>query len=419
MKIKTKINVLTFLALACFIFMLVFYRLYNGNLLQKDVYKRQQRTAARKVNDDAQPMRTERDSWLECMFQRNAHAKDYCFKHNKTAKGPRMGQFYLYEPKRLAYCEVPKVGCTFWKRIMRFINKDFPTNTTITKPSDISRNFTHLGVFKTTPRFKLGSNKEAKLRNMDNSFMFARDPYSRVWSAYLDKLFLPDFWTYIGINIVRAVRKNPNELSLKCGHDVTFQELMRYLVQHPGFEWHFKPINLICDPCRTKFKFIGKLESFVKDAKFIINETGMAPHVGIDIFNHTVDNEITMLSETYLNLKKKESVCNNRTLICERLWQVLQINGYIGFEITFPSHLSKIIDPNILVKEFIATAIKTHINGKSSHDIWKKQRRESLINAYRAIPEEIINTVFEVYKKDFEIFDYEKRPADIFLTSAK
>ena len=201
-------------------------------------------TVARNANDDAQPTITERDNWLEIINQRNAHAKDYCLKHNESARGQRMGPFYLYEPFRVAYCEVPKIGCTFWKRFVRFLNKDFPSsgNTNIAKPSDLSRHFTHLGGFITTPRVKLGSRSESKLQYMDNSFMFTRDPYSRLWSAYLDKLFLPDFWKYIGIKIIRDERQKPNALSLKCGYDVTIPELVRYLVRHPAFEWHLNQL---------------------------------------------------------------------------------------------------------------------------------------------------------------------------------
>ena len=136
-----------------------------------------------------------------------------------------------------------------------------------------------------------------------------------------------------------------------------------------------------------------------------------------DIFDKTVVNEIKMLSEDYLSLTKLDSICNNRTLICERLWKVFQINGYIGFEIDFPSHLFKFRNSSILAKAFIATAINAHINGKLSHGIWKKQRRESLVNAYRAISMESLKAIIEMYNKDFELFDYDKHPTAIFGTS--
>ena len=68
--------------------------------------------------------------------------------------------------------------------------------------------------------------------------------------------------------------------------------------------------------------FQGKQETFVKDVKYIINETGMISDLGNDIFNDTVVNEIKLLVEDYLNLKKPwlNSLYHNKTFICERLW---------------------------------------------------------------------------------------------------
>ena len=374
----------------------------------------------KQTNNDSNSTMTERDKSLQRLTQRNYHAHEYCLKHNKSAKSKVNGPFYLYEPKLVAYCEVPKIGCTFWKRLIRFLNKDFPPGkTNISVPSDLSRQFTHFGSFKTTPHSKFGSAKADKLRNMKNSIMFARDPYSRLWSAYLDKLFLPDFWHYVGIGIIRAERRKPDPMSLKCGYDVTFPEFISYLVGHLGIDWHFKPITTICDPCQTNFKFIGKQETFVQDAKFIINETGMMPDPRIDIFNETVVNEIKTISMDYLNLTKLKPGCNNKTLICEKLWHVFQMNGYIGFDIPFPLHLYKITDPGTLVKDFIETVIKKHENGKPYHEIWKNQKRESLVSAYKAIPRDKLKLVQNIFKKDFEIFDYDKEPPDIFGTSTK
>ena len=204
---------------------------------------------------------------MQTINGRNAQAQQFCLKYPESINGHRKGNFYLYEQNHVAYCEVPKNGCTFWKRILRFLNKDFPPGSkNISKPSDIPRRFTHLGGFKTTPTFKLGQRDEVKLQKMTNSFIVARDPYSRLWSAYLDKIFLPDFWN-VGQYVVLAERREPKTLSLKCGYDVTFPEFIRFSVRRHSVDSHFAPINTICNPCRTKFKFIGKQETFVSDAK--------------------------------------------------------------------------------------------------------------------------------------------------------
>lgn len=54
--------------------------------------------------------------------------------------------------------------------------------------------------------------------------MFTRQPYSKLLSAYVDKLYSPNpfFWGKIGRHIVRKFRSRPSAKSVACGHDVTF-----------------------------------------------------------------------------------------------------------------------------------------------------------------------------------------------------
>ena len=54
--------------------------------------------------------------------------------------------------------------------------------------------------------------------------MFTREPYSKLLSGYIDKLFAPNpyFWNVIGRFIIQKFRKYPSLRSLECGHDVTF-----------------------------------------------------------------------------------------------------------------------------------------------------------------------------------------------------
>ena len=353
------------------------------------------------------------------MYKRMKHIAQYCFAHKNLRSDGRKGRIYLYKSEHIAFCEVPKAGCTFWKRIIRFLNKDMPSDDVAT-PLDISRSYAHFGPFKKTKTFNVASSQaEKNLLDMNNTFMFARDPYSRLWSAYLDKIFLPDFWSF-GQNMVRFSRKDPTPLSIKCGYDVTFPEFIRFVVSRLHFDWHFSPVYTICNPCRTNFKYIGKQETFVTDAKYIINKTGIASMIGDGIFTETVENEIKSISEDYLNLVKPwtNTSCDNKTLICEKLWKVFQLNGYIGFKVPFPSSLYNITNRHILEKEFIKHAIKAHQAGKRLHYSWRKQKRQSLVEAYRGLPPEVLQEFQKAYTTDFELFGYDKQPYDIYKTAA-
>ena len=309
-------------------------------------------------NEVMLPEISARADWLHSMNQRITHVHQYCRKHLDSARGQN-GKFFLYEPNKVACCLVAKDGCTFWKGVMRFLNKDFPPgHINISTPFDLPRHFIHNGQFKTTPRITHNQEGAAKLHKMVNSFMFTRDPYSRLWSGYLDKLFLPKFWS-MGKTIVRSERQQPTKLSLQCGHDVSFPEFIRYVVKQPNSNVHFAPIHTMCDPCQTHFKFKGKVETFVRDAKHIMNETGIISDVGMTVSSDTAINEMKYISENLLN-KKYGTLCHNKALICRRLWNVFQNNGYIGFEIDFPSDLSNITDFEKLGKAFIARVIETY-----------------------------------------------------------
>ena len=77
----------------------------------------------------------------------------------------------------------------------------------------------------------------------------------------------------------------------------------------------------------------------------------------MNIFNDAISHEMKSLSEDYLNLNKITILCNNKALICQKLWNVFHMNGYIGFETDFPSDLYNITNSKKLEKAFIAKAI--------------------------------------------------------------
>ena len=80
-----------------------------------------------------------------------------------------------------------------------------------------------------------------------------REPYSRLLSAYVDKLWSPNlhFWRVLGRNLVRELRPNASRASLHCGHDVTFPEFIRYFIDGHAREvrinTHLVPTHKFCE----------------------------------------------------------------------------------------------------------------------------------------------------------------------------
>ena len=337
-----------------------------------------------------------------------------CRHPSNRTHSKKVGRFLFY--KQTAYCIVPKAGCTLWKRIFFYLKQDYSNK--VTSPLDIPRHFVH----KNTTLLNV-SNKRLqirKLKNTQETFMFTRDPYSRVWSAYLDKLFLSDFWLGVGVSVIKSERKDATRHSLVCGDDVTFEEFIRYILSQPKQLFtknHFAPVHAICDPCSVNFTYIGKLETFKDDVYHILKGTGLNFHLEGDLFNDTASDEIKTLSEDYLGMHKlgRKQMCKNVTLICERLWSVFQMNGYIGYEIPFPSDLlDTSMNINDLKQTFISHAISEHKNGRAVHEFWKTQRRQSLVRAYKELPLELLKQFQAAYEKDLELFGYSESPKDIF-----
>ena len=104
---------------------------------------------------------------------------------------------------------------------------------------------------------------------MENAktFTFVREPYARLFAAYISKLFNPDlrFWPGEGRAIITTLRKDASPLSKALGYDVTFAELVKFvLLQYKNnffIDRHFAPMHSRCNPCSMKFDYLSKLET--------------------------------------------------------------------------------------------------------------------------------------------------------------
>lgn len=109
------------------------------------------------------------------------------------------------------------------------------------------------------------------------SFLFVRDPFERILSAYRDKLEggRNHFYRTLGRRIAYRFRRTSIH-----GSGPTFKEFVSYLIfQHRQnirpLDEHWAPIYKFCTPCSLNFKIIGKVETFNRDSEFIIRQAGL------------------------------------------------------------------------------------------------------------------------------------------------
>ena len=175
-----------------------------------------------------------------------------------------------------------------------------------------------------------------------NSFMFARDPYSRLWSAYIiDNIFLPDFWRSLSPDIVKKIRINASEIEKQCGNDVSFQEFIMFVIlkvaRGENLNEHSQPIYKLCSPCHSRFEVLGKSETFEKDSEYIFNTFGLREVSNKVSYTLNVEEKIKMLIKYNFDLQSSiKAICYNQTLVGQKLWTAFQFNGYISTENSIP-----------------------------------------------------------------------------------
>ncbi|XP_075049070.1 carbohydrate sulfotransferase 9-like [Mixophyes fleayi] len=173
-------------------------------------------------------------------------------------------QLYVEHSHKFIYCEVPKVGCSNWKRIILLLNDSLGRSINELK---------HYEVHTSSLLIKLSSYPPAiqtQLLANYTKVMFTRDPLERVVSAYRDKFLHKDDIYYsrtIANQIKRRVRENINSTE-----NITFEEFTRYIVlQAPQYtDTHWKPMYHLCDPCNIHYDIIGKFETLKEDADFVL-----------------------------------------------------------------------------------------------------------------------------------------------------
>ncbi|KAL4228542.1 hypothetical protein ACF0H5_011592 [Mactra antiquata] len=183
--------------------------------------------------------------------------KSHCSSNIQTYKRGSRGleaflihqMHYVIHGSNQLYCPVEKVASTFWRRFIYQVNHkesvQHPYQVSISQA--LRQQFSHPNV-NTTEGFA------------DHfKFLFVRDPYHRILSAYIDKLFVPNpsYWKRFGVHAIKMFRSDDDR---KCFHDVTFSEFVQFVVwsitYHKHIDPHFLPASEMCLPCSMNYTYI-------------------------------------------------------------------------------------------------------------------------------------------------------------------
>ncbi|XP_051702687.2 carbohydrate sulfotransferase 8 [Oryctolagus cuniculus] len=202
-------------------------------------------------------------------LMREACAK-YRASSSRRAVTPRhVSRIFVEDRHRVLYCEVPKAGCSNWKRVLMVL-AGLASST-----ASIQHDTVHYGsALKRLDTF----GRQGILHRLRTytKMLFVREPFERLVSAFRDKFEHPNSYYHpvFGKAILARYRANASREALRTGSGVRFPEFVQYLldVHRPvGMDIHWDHVSRLCSPCLIDYDFVGKFESMEDDANFFLS----------------------------------------------------------------------------------------------------------------------------------------------------
>ncbi|CAL1542934.1 unnamed protein product, partial [Lymnaea stagnalis] len=315
------------------------------------------------------------------------------------------------------YCPVHKVGSTFFRRVFYAMRENRRLSNPYTIPIKKALASKRIVLKQLLP---LDAPDTAAFLNSSTSIIFVREPFARILSGYVDKLFAPNpyFWSQIGKHIISKFRRDAKPLEKSCGHDVTFSEFIDYLIDaelaydsHPDV--HFTPTYDQCKPCQLNYSVIGKMETFQPDLAYTLHQLGYnvskveLAQWARDATHDAIQDSTVSPFEWKLKIKK----CMSWHEGLKRMWRKNQIRGIISMEERFPwspDYSEKFVS----VRMFMERVKK--LNAAADQLKLKKQKLSVLTEAFSTIRVERLLKLVEAFKPDFQLFQYDMHPHFIF-----
>ncbi|KAG9282456.1 carbohydrate sulfotransferase 12-like [Astyanax mexicanus] len=177
----------------------------------------------------------------------------------------------------IIYCYVPKVACSEWKRIMIVLSESLKVDgVPYRHPSDIPEEQIHGNTTQYLNQYPREVMKH-KLQHY-KKFMFVRDPFVRLISAFRDKFLKENqpFYKYVAVKILKKfskVHKPPKTAkeAFTAGIVPSFLNFIQYILSLPEENYtlldeHWRQAVHLCHPCLIDYDFIGKMETVEQDA---------------------------------------------------------------------------------------------------------------------------------------------------------
>ena len=213
-------------------------------------------------------------------MERQATITEFCQKNNRSNEPvniKHLKNIIVDEKSRILFCYIPKSACTQWKTVMANISLE---------ENKFKNIMAYLSRRETSYRFHSARNynfltaypldKAKRMLKSYFKFVFVREPFERLLSAYLDKFLGRDigFHKNYGRNIIKKYRPGGNPED----KNVTFDEFLNYVINIGNGYWneHWQTYDKLCHPCAVKYDFIGKFENLKEEAAHVLEISGLS-----------------------------------------------------------------------------------------------------------------------------------------------
>jgi len=177
----------------------------------------------------------------------------------KEPDAQTLDHLFVFEKHKAIFCLVPKVASRQWMPLLYGAPKAYEPSVN-----------------------QIPKEKAQKMLQTFYKFMFVREPFERLLSAYKDKYIHPrpvdkdPYITVFGRKIIRNFRQNATQEALQGGYGVNFPEFIEYIINGGAEEdWHWANYEDICGFCDIEYDYIGHYENLQEDAKYVLERANL------------------------------------------------------------------------------------------------------------------------------------------------
>ncbi|KAK7473840.1 hypothetical protein BaRGS_00034947, partial [Batillaria attramentaria] len=315
-----------------------------------------------------------------------------CQRHKNSSEFNKLEPIFmnlpLYHNVSAKYCTIEEASSWTWKRVLGNV----------------------YGELRKRRPYLMGEGAKEFL------YTFTREPYSRLLSGYVDKLFNPntDFGSTYGKFMVTRFRKNATENSIVCGNDVTFPEFVKYFIHVEERRMrryryrHFIPTHDHCDFCNVPYKYIGHQSTFLEDTNYILQVINSTFRYKKNYDAEDIDEYSTLHLK---RLRPRVVKCMTLDEAARRLWKSFKIWGILSKNQPFPFTMEHTQD--LMHFDFTIAAMDAYAKSEPK-TVRDKQREEAMREAFASVPLEDRLEVKKLLHLDFEFFGFDPEPDTVF-----